>query len=372
MAHSSRNTFLVPGIPRYSRSATYRKKALHKRKRTAIKPAEKPEVEKFKTVKIGGPKNGETRIIPLEKAPKYYPAEDVSKPKISRKTAKPTKLRQSITPGSVLILLAGRFRGKRVVFLKQLTSGLLLVTGPYKFNGVPLRRVNQAFVVATSTKIDIKAVQLDGLDDQFFKREKAGSSTAEGEFFGDDKKKKKVYPETKAAKQKAVDKPIIEAVAKAPHLGDYLRSRFSLSKGRGSEEHSVGQAPCGGVDTVGDPNQLALNDTVKIRIELAGSMTIFFAPTAAGPFVNISAPYVKTTNNKDEIIQIPISCRAANITEGTVGVLQGVYKSFDGSVTQYGCADVVVVNALSADANGIRGGLTLTILAAIISVLSGL
>merc|ERR1719389_115175 len=84
------------------------------------------------------------------KAPKYYPAEDV-KVKLGNhhNTTKQTKLRKNIVPGSVLILLAGHFKGQRVVFLKQLESGLLLVAGPYALNGVPLRRVPQSYVIST-------------------------------------------------------------------------------------------------------------------------------------------------------------------------------------------------------------------------------
>jgi len=169
LAKTSRNYLLTKGVNRYSRSATIRRKRLWAKKLADWKPVHKPEV------KAAEPKVkdflGSKRTI-VAKAPRFYPAEDKKKPLYSRKSHhRLTKLRRSITPGAVLILLAGRFRGKRVVFLKQLPSGLLLVTGPYKVNGVPARRVNQAYVIATSTHVDIGGVKVpDAYTDAFFKR----------------------------------------------------------------------------------------------------------------------------------------------------------------------------------------------------------
>lgn len=103
------------------------------------------------------------------KAPRFYPAEQEPKPLSHRVVHKPTKLRASITPGTVLILLSGRFKGRRVVFLGQLPSGLLLITGPFKLNGVPVRRVNQAYVLATSTKLQLPKLDLAKFTDKYFK-----------------------------------------------------------------------------------------------------------------------------------------------------------------------------------------------------------
>ena len=94
--------------------------------------------------KIGGKKNGNERKVVTNKGVSEFSDNSNSlfsfQPKLFPKVRQTaaveggdltrTKLRKTITPGTVLIILAGRHKGKRVVFLKQLAkTGLLLVTG---------------------------------------------------------------------------------------------------------------------------------------------------------------------------------------------------------------------------------------------------
>ena len=104
-----------------------------------------------------------------------------------RKAVRAWTPRQTLQPGTVLILLAGRFRGKRVVLLKNLEQGVLLVTGPFKINGVPLRRVNARYVIATSYKIDLSGLDSAKVDEiaseKYFAREKSKEKAGEEAFF---------------------------------------------------------------------------------------------------------------------------------------------------------------------------------------------
>ncbi|KAI4117394.1 MAG: hypothetical protein LQ345_002358 [Seirophora villosa] len=196
--------------------------------------AKRQEQPASKTKKFG---KGE-REIPhhTQKAKKFYPAEDESKPKKVRKSIKPARPRASLTPGTVLILLAGRFRGKRVILLKHLPQGVLLVTGPYKVNGVPLRRVNARYVIATSVKVDLKGIDEKTVEkvgeEGYFTREKKNQKVGEEGFFkqGEKPEKKKVTS-ARASDQKAVDKALLGNLKQEAMLMEYLRSSFSLRKG---------------------------------------------------------------------------------------------------------------------------------------------
>ncbi len=69
----------------------------------------------------------------------------------------------------------------------------LICLGPFGVNGVPLRRVNQAYVIATSQKIDVAGVNAAKFDDKYFAKPKAakkGKKSAAA-FLGKKEKKEK-------------------------------------------------------------------------------------------------------------------------------------------------------------------------------------
>merc|ERR1739845_254855 len=107
--------------------------------------------------------------------------------------------------------------------LKQMGTGLLLITGPHKLNGCPLRRINQRYLLATSAKVDLAGVAVpENVNDKYFARVKA---------------KKAAYKPSEQRKkdQVTVDTQVLEAIKKhgdGKVLKQYLRASFALSKGQ--------------------------------------------------------------------------------------------------------------------------------------------
>lgn len=229
------NFDLGGGIMRYSRNQQYNRKALWRQK-SELKPKVAVPKKPITVVKkIGGAKNGGERVVSLQKKTDVLFTKD-------RVTARPTKgtfsvhkrnTRKSIIPGRVVILLAGKHKGKRVVVLKVLQSGLLLINGPFSLNSCPLRRVSQRYVIATQTRVKLDNVVIpEHINDLYFRRQLLkNQNRGEGDIFAA-KKPKYEATEQRRADQLAVDKAVRTAISQHKDkriLFQYLRSYFALS-----------------------------------------------------------------------------------------------------------------------------------------------
>lgn len=99
-------------------------------------------------------------------------------------------------------------------------------------NGCPLRRVNQIYVIATSTKLDIHDLKLPAhINDEYFKRKRdKRAKKEEGDIFA--KKKEEYKPsDQRKTDQKDVDKFIIQTIkshSDKKMLFTYLSAMFGL------------------------------------------------------------------------------------------------------------------------------------------------
>lgn len=235
-----KNRDLGSGITRWSRfkirqKNSYRLKSVKAAQKKG--PAVKKAPSKVKIVvekQIGGAKNGKTRIVRVSKNRSSYATK-------ARVSTRPTNdyfkkhvrhTRRTLVPGKVLILLAGRHKGKRVVLVKVLKSGLLLVNGPFYLNSCPLRRISQRYVISTKTRVNLKGVTIpEHINDAYFKRaDKKKARKTEGDIFA--KKVEKYQPSEQRKKdQVEVDKLLKGAIKKTNQgllISKYLKSNFAL------------------------------------------------------------------------------------------------------------------------------------------------
>jgi len=214
------------------------KKVAFEQKKAAAKRALIPRVDEGEKKKAVKPSK-KFRICRMrEKYHTQLPMRYAAAKGSMKHVNKPTKLRKSFIPGTVCIILAGRHVGKKCIFLKQIKrSGLLLVTGPHKVNEVPLRRVDQKHVIATSVRVPLpETFKLPAyVDDFLFKKSrgtKKNSTTKPKDAALKGKAAKKApKPDKVREAQRAIDKVVIKSLKKhdeSTMVFKYMKRRFHL------------------------------------------------------------------------------------------------------------------------------------------------
>lgn len=116
-------------------------------------------------------------------------------------------------------------------------SGLLLVTGPYSVNKVPLKVIHRRYVISTQAKIDVSKVKVSVQDDYFPQGRKSQKKSIYRQSVSySSKQDKKIHSrreptDIEVKTQQQVDQQVMSALEKVPQMADYLKSMFTLKTG---------------------------------------------------------------------------------------------------------------------------------------------
>lgn len=135
----------------------------------------------------------------------------------ARTARKPRVGRTDLAKGMVVVVLEGIFASKRVVYLKGLEGNLALCAGPKSINGVPLFKIDERYLLATSTVLDIN-VNVD-IDEENIILTKRDDYTTPMDAEMTDAEKK-------------IDEEIAKAVKEIKFMKSYLSEPFEIDTTR--------------------------------------------------------------------------------------------------------------------------------------------
>jgi len=220
---------LKAGTLKYSKKEMFRIAAFRKALRQGQIPG---EARAIRMVERTDKKTGNKYLMKLN--PKKYPIPNLTPAKTPK--YRQLKLRKSLTPGTIGILLRGNHRAKRVVFIRQVDCGLLLVCNP--LTGCPPRTIDHKYFLATKMKLDVSGIKVpEEMTHTYFHNKKAENrafqkALKKSSILGGDKpvrKAKELTPEKMAINKKLADQ--VADLIKAhpdPIFVRYMKALFKL------------------------------------------------------------------------------------------------------------------------------------------------
>jgi large subunit ribosomal protein L6e len=141
---------------------------------------------------------------------------------IGVKKNKKSITRVKLEIGTVVILLSSNFKGKKAVLLKRTESGLYVVSGPYKVNGVFIRRINPRYILPTQIQINIEDINTKIFNDEYFSNLKKSKNIL-------NKNLKKRMTMAHSLRQLFIDRHLQKKIDSDLFLSAYLRSNYIRS-----------------------------------------------------------------------------------------------------------------------------------------------